>query len=118
MNIKSLKIAVATVGDKGLEDKVSHAFGKTKTFTVITITGNRIENVKVLRNPASTYQQGAGPIAVQLLAKEGINIAIGGEIGPGVSTLLEQQKIKRIVVEPNTKVSETIKKLLEKEVNY
>jgi len=113
---KSLKIAVATVGNRGLEDEASPYFGKTKTFTIVTVTNGEIEDVKILQNPAATYEQGAGPVAVQLLAKEGVNLAVGGEIGPGASTLLDQHKIRHITAKPHTKVSEIVKKLLKEGV--
>jgi len=34
MIFKPVRIAVATIGDKGLEDIVSHDFGHSDTFTI------------------------------------------------------------------------------------
>jgi len=105
---KKLKIAVATVGEKGLEDKVSHTFGRAETFTIVEVDGERITDVKVLRNPAVSYEYGAGPIVTRMLIDEGVQLVVAGEVGPGVSSILEHHKVKKMTFKAGTHVAEVI----------
>lgn len=83
MSPKKLRIAVATAGEKGLRDKVSHTFGRAETFTIVEIDKKKIVNVKVLRNPAVSYKYRVGPIVARTLIEGGVQLVIAGEIGPG-----------------------------------
>ncbi len=109
-----LKIAVATKKHKGLEDVVSEVFGKAKTFTIVDIEDGEVKNVKVIDNPAASYEYGSGPVAVKTLADVKVNLVISGELGPGASSLLEQHDIKKVSVKPNIKVADSIKEALSK----
>ena len=112
---KNLKIGIATVGEKGLEDRVSETFGRANTYTIIEVENGKIVNVKILRNPAVSYEHGAGPIVARTLIDEGIQLAVAGEIGPGVTTILEHHKVKRVTFKAGIRVSEAIKELLKQE---
>ena len=109
-----LRIAFATNEKKGLEDKISKIFGRAKTFTVLDAEGEKIAELKILDNPAKTYQQGAGPIAVKMLADEGVKVVIAYELGVGASELLKQYNIDHISVKPNTKVGEAFRIVINK----
>lgn len=76
-----MKVAVATLGDKGLEDVVSRHFGHTNTFTVIELENDEIKNVEVLQNPALKLQRKRGPAIAGMLAKNGVNAVIASEMG-------------------------------------
>jgi len=108
-----MKIAIATVGEKGLEDKVSYTFGRAETFTVVETSKGKITNVKVLKNPAASYEYGAGPIVTRMLVEEGVQVVVAGEIGPGASSILEHHKVKKMTVKAGTQVFAVIKKILE-----
>jgi predicted Fe-Mo cluster-binding NifX family protein len=112
MNSGRLRIAIPTKGQGDLEDVVDSVFGRAKTFTIVDIKGDAIKHVKVLENPAVTYQHGAGPIVVKMLIDSGVNVVIAAEFGPGVSTLLDQHKITKIKVDAGSSVSESIKNAL------
>ena len=114
ISLEKLRIAIPTKGQGGLEDVVSDVFGRANTFTIVDIEEGTIENVKVLENPAVSYQHGAGPIVVKMLIDSGVNIAIAAEFGPGVSTLLDQHNVTKITVLAGTSVSETIRNALPK----
>jgi predicted Fe-Mo cluster-binding NifX family protein len=114
MSLRKLRIAIPTKGQGGLEDAVSDVFGRANTFTVIDIERNAVKNVKVLENPAVSYEHGAGPIVVKMLIDLGVNMVIAAEFGPGVSTLLDQHKITRITVHAGSSVSESFKNALSK----
>jgi predicted Fe-Mo cluster-binding NifX family protein len=106
---RKLRIAVPTMNEGGLEDKVSEVFGRAKTFTIIDIDGEMVKVVDVLKNPALSYRYGAGPIVVKMLLDRGINFVIAGELGSGVLGLLEQHSIRIAKVKPGLSVSEAIK---------
>jgi len=109
MNLGKLRIAISTRGKGGLEDVVSDVFGRANTFTVVDVEKGAIKDVKVLDNPAVSYQHGAGPIAVKMLVDSEVNTVIAAEFGPGVSTLLDQHNITKITVAAGATVTESIK---------
>jgi len=106
------RIAVATNGKNGLQDRVSNVFGRTKTFTIIDTEDEKITSVRIIENPASTYHHGAGPIAVKMLIDEGVEVVLAKELGIGASELLKQHEIIVKPTNPETKVQEAIKKVL------
>jgi len=114
---KNLKIGIATVGEKGLEDRVSEIFGRANTYTVVEVKDGEIVNVKILRNPAVSYEHGAGPIVAKMLIDEGVNLVIAGEIGPGVTSILEHHNIEKVTFKAGASVSEVLKELLKKKVS-
>jgi predicted Fe-Mo cluster-binding NifX family protein len=111
-SLEKLRIAIPTKGQGGLEDVVSDVFGRANTFTVIDVEKNGVKNVKVLENPAVSYEYGAGPIVVKMLIDSGVNVVIAAEFGPGVSTLLDQHKVTKITVHAGSSVSESLKNAL------
>ena len=112
MSLERLRIAIPTKGKGGLEDFVSDVFGRANTFTVVDVEEGAIKDLKVLENPAVSYQHGAGPIVVKMLIDAGVNMVIAAEFGPGVSTLLDQHKVTKIKVNAGSSVSESIKNAL------
>ncbi len=112
--MEGLKIAVPTKSHAGLEDIISEVFGKAKTFTIVEVEDSQIKNVRVIENPAASYDYGAGPVAVKTLADVKVNYVMAVELGPGASGLLEQYGIKKILVKANTKVEEAVKENLAK----
>lgn len=111
-NTKKIKIAVATNGKEKLEDAVSQVFGRAATFTIVDIEGKDIQEVKVIENPAASYEHGVGPLVVKKLIDSKVNVVIAPEFGPGASTLLESHKIVMISVESGIKVRKAVKDAL------
>jgi predicted Fe-Mo cluster-binding NifX family protein len=109
---RKLRIAIPTKGKEGLKDVVSEVFGRSNAFTIADVEEEVIKNVKILENPAVSYQHGAGPIVVKMLIDSDVNLVIGPEFGPGASTLLEQHNIEKVSIETGTTVSEAIRKAL------
>lgn len=107
--MKKIRVAVPTNGDKGLEDTVSEVFSRAPTFTIVDLEKRKVKDVKVLRNPASDYKSGVGPIVIKLLADSKVNVVLAGEVGLGATTLLKQNKIEKIKVKPSITVAEAIK---------
>jgi len=112
--MRKLRIAVPTKAYAGLEDSVSEVFGKAKTFTIVDVEDGEVKNVQVVDNPAASYEHGAGPVAVKTLADLKVNLVMAVEFGPGASSLLEQHSIQKLSVEPNMRVTESIKQALTK----
>ena len=113
MKLGKVKLAIPTKGDKGLEDFVSEVFGRSKKFTILEIADGSIVNVEVVENPAASYKHGAGPIVVKMLSDMGVTAVAAREFGLGVSTLLEQNKIKKFNVEADILVKEAIRGILQ-----
>jgi len=109
-----LKIAVPTKAYAGLDDTVSEVFGKAKTFTIVEIENGQVKNVRVIDNPAASYDYGSGPVAVKTLADLKVNFVVAAELGPGASGLLEHYHILKVSVKHNTKVADVIKENLVK----
>jgi predicted Fe-Mo cluster-binding NifX family protein len=107
------KIAIPTDKDGGLDDSISTVLGRAKTFTIIDLDEEKIENIDVIKNPAQSYEQGVGPIVFKLLADLGVNTVIATEFGPGISTLFKHSKISKFKVKPDMRVNEAVKKFLE-----
>ncbi|MEM3703458.1 MAG: NifB/NifX family molybdenum-iron cluster-binding protein [Candidatus Bathyarchaeia archaeon] len=107
-----LKVAVPTKSYGGLEDVVSEVFGKAKTFTIMEVENGKIRNVRVIDNPAASYEYGSGPVAVKTLADLKVDFVLAAEFGPGASGLLEHHHIRKVSVKPNTKVADAIKEVL------
>jgi predicted Fe-Mo cluster-binding NifX family protein len=47
-----------------------------------------------------------------MLLDEGVNVVVATEFGPGVSTLLDQHKVRKITATAGTSVAQSLKKLL------
>ncbi|MBA7703118.1 hypothetical protein ES703_111900 [subsurface metagenome] len=109
----TLLIAVPTVGELGLKDKVSNVFSRAETFTILEVEGKEIQNVTVEKNIASALKQGAGPLAIKKLKDQGVNTVLCPELGPGAKTMLDVFGIKTIRVESGIKVRDALKDALE-----
>jgi len=112
--MERVKLAVPTKGDGGLEDSISDVFGRAGRFTILEITNGSIANVEVVENPAASYKHGAGPIAVKMLTDMGVTAVVAREFGPGVSTLLEQNNIRKFKVDADISVREAVHRIIEK----
>lgn len=71
-----MKIAIPTDGEKGIEDEVTHHFGRALNF-IIYDTEN--ESVKVLPN-TSEHMGGEG-LPPELLKNEGVEILLCSDLG-------------------------------------
>ncbi|MBO3802682.1 MAG: NifB/NifX family molybdenum-iron cluster-binding protein [Candidatus Brockarchaeota archaeon] len=106
--MRKLRIAIPTEEEKGLDDVVAEVFGRAKTITIVDTLDGEVKDVKVLQNPAASYRFGAGPILVKTLSDMKVEVVIAGELGPGASALIEDQKMARVTVKPGIRVKEAI----------
>jgi len=109
-----IKLAIPTRGDRGLEELVSDVFGRSEKFAILEIADESVVNVEVVENPAASYKHGAGPIVVKMLTDMGVTAVAAREFGIGVSTLLEQNGIKKFNVKADIPVKEAIREILPK----
>jgi predicted Fe-Mo cluster-binding NifX family protein len=109
VGVGELRVAIPTKGKRGLQDEVAEVFSRAETITVIDVVNGEVKDVRVLQNPAASYRFGAGPIVVKTLADLKVEVVVASEVGPGASTLLEDQKIAKLIVKAGTLVSEAIK---------
>lgn len=90
-----MRILVAT-NSGGLDDMVSSVFARAPTFTIIEAEGGQIKDVKVLPNQFANAVHGAGVQAGQFIVSQGINVAVAGNFGPNVSSILAQAGVKTV----------------------
>ncbi len=109
----TLLIAVPTVGDLGLKDKISNVFSRAETFTILKVEGKDLQTVTVEKNIASALKQGAGPLVIKMLKEIGVDIVLCPKLGPGAKTMLDAFEIKIISVESGIKVRDALKEVLE-----
>lgn len=112
--MSKVRVAVPTKGKKGLEEIVSEVFGRARYFALVDLEDDSVKRVEVLENPAADYKHGTGPLVVKMLADHGVNVAIAKQVGPGASTLLEQNNIELLKIEAEPKVSEVLKLVLQR----
>ena len=104
-----MKIAIPTKAYASLEDTVSEVFGKAKTFTIVDIENGEVRKVRVIDNPAASYDYGSGPIAAKTLADLRVDLVMAKELGPGASGLLKHHGIRKISVKSDARVADVIK---------
>jgi predicted Fe-Mo cluster-binding NifX family protein len=109
---KKLRIAVATNGKKGLEDTVSEVFGRANTFTIADIEDGKIQILRIVENPALSYEYGAGPIAVKELVDSEVDLVIAPQLGHGASSILEHHSIITNLAKGGTRVTQAMEDVL------
>lgn len=68
--------------------------------------------MKVVDNPAASYEYGAGPIATKMLADMKIEVVIAAEFGMGASVLLKDKNIRTVTVKAGTNVHRAVNNVI------
>jgi predicted Fe-Mo cluster-binding NifX family protein len=79
LNQGGLVVAVASVGEGGLEARRSSHFGKSPNFALVELVDGEIEGVQVVANESHAESGCRG--AAQLLASAKVNALVVGGIG-------------------------------------
>lgn len=108
-----VKIAIATKGQKGLEDEVADFFAKATTFTIVTVDGKKA-HLEVIKNPATDAPRGRGRIVVRMLKDKGVEKVVASEFGLAALALIEKEKIVPSQVRSGTRVGDIIRDKLYK----
>lgn len=109
------RIAIVTMGYKGLDDELSDVFAKAPTITLIEldVENRKYRLLEIFENEAISFSHGAGPILIKVLLDRKVDIAIGPKVGIGTRELLKEKRIKFLEYSPGIKVSEIIQNILE-----
>lgn len=87
-----MKIAVPTLGKKGLDEEVSQHFGRASTYTIVNTEAN---DVKVIDN-TSEHMGGQG-YPPDIMQKEGVEVMLCSGLGPKAITMFENFGIEVFV---------------------
>ncbi|MFX1390592.1 MAG: NifB/NifX family molybdenum-iron cluster-binding protein [Promethearchaeota archaeon] len=87
-------IAVPSMGDGGLNDKMSPRFGRCTSFTFVEIENKEIKAVKTVPNPAANAMGGAGVQAAQIIGSNNADAIIVGFLGPNAAQGLNALNLK------------------------
>lgn len=118
-----MRIAIATEGKGGLDDRLSAHFGRSRTFTIVNVDGS----VEILENTSEHYGgtgsppellkaskvdalvcTGMGPRAIGMLGEFGIKVYIGGEgKARDALALLREGKLRLISLDDGCKEGHT-----------
>ncbi len=98
-----MKVAIPTLGNKGLEEQVGEHFGRVPTYTLVDTETNE---VKVIQN--TSHHLGGQGYAPELLASAGVNVMLCGGLGRRAIQMFEQFGIAVYVG-----ASETVKDAIE-----
>lgn len=103
-----MKIAITSSG-KGLDAASDARFGRAPFFAIYD---SESKETTFLENPAAEAQDGAGPVAVQFAASQGVKKIVAGEFGMKIRPLLEELGIEMVINEnPGQSINEIIKNL-------
>jgi predicted Fe-Mo cluster-binding NifX family protein len=89
-----MKIAITAEGNQ-MDSKIDPRFGRCAYFAIYE---TETKETNFLVNPAKDSSGGAGPEAVQFVAKTGAKKIIAGEFGTKIISLLESLNIEMINV--------------------
>ena len=101
-----MKIAITSEGNT-LNAQIDSRFGRCAYFAVYD---NVTKLIEFLPNPAKEESGGAGPAAVQFIAKQGVSKIYAGEFGAKIVSMLENLKIE-MINESNKTIAEIIQQL-------
>jgi predicted Fe-Mo cluster-binding NifX family protein len=100
-----LKIAVPTNSPGGLDSLISNKFGKCEFLTLISLTNEQIESIKIQKNDYSLDHQDIGMNLVNFLSKEHVSILVIKNIGLNCLEKLEKEHIKILKLNLNSDLS-------------
>ncbi len=107
-----LIIAVASSTAEGLEGRVADTLARAPYYTIVALDDCRVESVRVVENPASTFSHGVGPIVAKMLLDMNASLLAGPMPGESFSSLLKEHGIRFIAIEPGVRVSEAVSRIL------
>jgi predicted Fe-Mo cluster-binding NifX family protein len=85
-----MKVAITSTDDN-VASMIDPRFGRCAFFTIYDTESHAIE---FLKNPAKESSEGAGPAAVQFIAKQKVNKVISGDFGMKIKSLFDSLHIE------------------------
>lgn len=99
-----MKIAIASEKNS-IESKIDPRFGRCNFFAIYDSKNGSLD---FLTNPAKEATSGAGPMAVQFIASQGVKKVVAGDFGNKITSLLNSLDIE-MLTETDKTVSDIIK---------
>ncbi len=110
-----VRVAVPCDEDRGLNSPVSSLFGRAPYFLIADLADGKITSWKLIRNPYFNSPGGAGPMAIQFLYDQGVNVIVASMIGPNAQGALLSLGISYKEVSPGIPADEAIKSVVPKD---
>jgi len=103
-----MKVAITSTGNTP-DAMLDQRFGRCSYFIIYDTESRATEYIP---NPARDAEEGAGPVAVQLVASRGVQKIVSGEFGMKIKPLLDSLKIQMIMIKEEGKSVESIINML------
>ncbi|MFO7722701.1 MAG: NifB/NifX family molybdenum-iron cluster-binding protein [Bacteroidales bacterium] len=103
-----MKVAITSTGNTP-DALLDQRFGRCSYFVIYDTESKSMEYIP---NPARDAEEGAGPVAVQLVASRGVQKIVSGEFGMKIKPLLDSLKIQMIMIKEEGKSVESIINML------
>jgi predicted Fe-Mo cluster-binding NifX family protein len=103
-----MKVAITSTDDN-VESIIDPRFGRCAFFTIYD---TETKDIEFLENPAKESSEGAGPAAVQFIAKQKVNKVISGDFGMKIKSLFDSLHIEMHIEKNQDKTILTVLKEL------
>ncbi len=88
-----MKVAVSAVSED-IKQPVNLVFGRCPGYVIAEIDEKEVRETKFVQNPGMNTGMGAGIAAAQVVASQGVQAVISGNVGPNAFMVLQQSEIK------------------------
>ncbi len=102
-----MKIAITSQGNQ-INSIIDHRFGRCSYFVIYDTEKKTTE---FIQNPNKDIEEGAGPSSVQFLANKDVSSVVAREFGIKIKPLMDQLKIKMIIIKEQNTIENIIKML-------
>jgi len=93
VEVEKMKVAVTSTGES-LESQIDMRFGRCAFFVIAEIKDKNIKKIRSIANPNVDVGGGAGISAAEIVANEGVEAIITGNVGPRAFGVFSQFGIK------------------------
>ena len=83
-----MRVAVAIEFSNGWDSPVSFRFGRAPFFAIVDLSRTP-PALQIIPNPHINTPRGVGPLVVQWLVNQGVNVVIASRIGPNAMMVLQ-----------------------------
>lgn len=86
---EKVKIAIATIGNNGMDDYVSEHFGRAPTFTIVDLDTNEVKAI-----PNTSEHMGGSGYPPEIMASACVKVMLCSGLGPRAIGMFEQYGIE------------------------
>jgi len=87
--VNKMKIAIPTIGNKGLDESIGEHFGRVPTYTLVNIETNDVE---VIQN--TSHHMGGSDYPPEILADAGVDVLLCKGLGRRAIQMFNEKGIK------------------------